>query len=116
MHAITVLTLVLALFFGALGCAKVLALPPMRLRAEHLGFSVDAYRAIGALEVAGAAGLLVGLTASALGGLAAAGLLLLLAGALVTHLRSRDRVREMTPAVVSAALVVLYLVLVVGAW
>jgi hypothetical protein len=115
MHAIAILALALTLFFGALGCAKVLALPPMRRRAAHLGLSVTAYRGIGVLELAGAAGLLLGLAVRPLGGLAAVGLLLLLAGALVAHLRSRDRVQEMTPALVSAVLVALYLGLLVGA-
>ena len=67
--------------FFALGSAKVLALAPMRARAAHLGFSTDAYRAIGALEIAGAAGVLLGLAVPPLGALAAVGLLLLLAGA-----------------------------------
>lgn len=115
MHAITLLAILLALFFGAVGAAKLLALQPMRRRAAHLGFSVGVYRFLGGLEVAGAAGLLVGLAVPALGGLAAAGLLLLLAGALVTHVRSRDHVQEMAPAVVAAGVVALYLALLVGA-
>ena len=36
-----------AVVFAALGATKILALPPMRVRAAHLGFSVTAYRAIG---------------------------------------------------------------------
>ena len=44
-----------------LGAAKILAVPPMRAAAAHVGFSVAAYRRIGVLEVAGAVGLLVGL-------------------------------------------------------
>ena len=115
MHAYTVLALILALFFGALGFAKLLAVPQMRLRAAHLGLSVDTYRGIGVLELAGGAGLLVGLAVSALGRLAAVGLLLLLAGALVSHVRNHDKPREMTAAVVAAALVALYLGLLLGA-
>jgi hypothetical protein len=66
---------------------RKIALAPMRERAAHAGFSVGAYRGIGALEIAGA------------------GLLLLLAGALVTHVRNRDGIRDLVPAPVCAGLV-----------
>jgi hypothetical protein len=104
-----------ALVFAALGAAKLLALPPMRVRATHLGFSVPAYRAIGTLEIAGAAGLLVGLSAPVIGGLAGAGLLLMLAGALVAHLRNGDSPRHLVPALVAGLLVAAYLVVLSGA-
>jgi uncharacterized membrane protein len=104
-----------AVVFAALGAAKVLALPPMRVRASHLGFSVTAYRAIGTLEIAGAAGIVVGVAAPVLGGAAGAGLLLLLAGALVAHLRNGDSARHVAPAVVAALLVAAYLVVLSGA-
>lgn len=108
---LAVLTVVLAVFFLALGTAKILALAPMRDRAANVGFSVAAYRRIGLLEVAGAIGLLVGFFVPPLGALAAIGLLLLLGGALFTHLRKGDGPREVTPAAVSALLVVGYLAL-----
>ena len=60
-----------AVVFAALGAVKILALPPMRVRAAHLGFSVAAYRAIGTLEIAGAAGVVLGVAAPVIGGLAA---------------------------------------------
>jgi uncharacterized membrane protein YphA (DoxX/SURF4 family) len=55
-----VLVILLSLIFFALGTAKILALRPKRGRAADAGFSTAAYRRIGALEVAGAIGLLVG--------------------------------------------------------
>jgi hypothetical protein len=106
--------LVAAAFF-ALGSAKVLALAPLRARAAHLGFSTDAYRAIGALEIAGAAGVMLGLAVPPLGALAAAGLLLLLAGAVVAHLRNGDNPRLLAPALLAGLLVVGYLVVLLGA-
>jgi uncharacterized membrane protein YphA (DoxX/SURF4 family) len=115
MHASLVLALVLGCFFALLGSAKVLALQPMRQRAQHLGLAVESYRVIGVLELAGATGLVVGLVARLLGGLAAAGLLLLLAGALIAHRRRRDGLREITPAVAAAVLVAVYLALIIGA-
>ncbi len=69
----------------------------------------SAYQQIGALEVAGAAGVLVGLAEPRIGGLAAAGLLALLGGALVTHLRTGDKLQAAAPALVSAAAVAAYL-------
>ncbi len=105
--ALSVLVAVVFLLFGA---AKLFALAPMRERAAHAGFSVGAYRGIGALEIAGAAGLVLGSAVPVLGALAGAGLLLLLAGALVTHVRNHDRGRDLVPALVCAALVAGYLV------
>jgi hypothetical protein len=70
-----------AVVFLLSGAASLFALAPMRERAAHTGFSVTACRGIGALQIAGAAGLLLGLTVPVLGALTGAGLLLLLAGA-----------------------------------
>jgi hypothetical protein len=105
----TVLTVLVAAGFLVLGTAKILALAPMRERAAHSGFSVRAYRGIGVLEVAGAVGVALGPVVPLFGGLAGAGLLCLLAGALITHVRNGDRPRELAPAAVSAALVATYL-------
>ena len=52
------------------------------------------------LEVIAVVGLLVGAFVPVIGALAAAGLLLLLGGAVVAHLRNGDGVREIAPAVV----------------
>jgi hypothetical protein len=114
MITLTVLTAVLVLAFGALGSAKVAAAPAMRSRARHAGFSVAAYRRIGVLELLAAAGLLVGVALPVVGVLAATGLLLLLGGAVLVHLRNRDGVREMAPAVVLALVAVAFVVLVLG--
>jgi hypothetical protein len=110
-----ILAVLLALVFLALGTAKILALAPMRERAAEAGFSTAAYRRIGVLEIAGAAGLLTGLIEPPIGGLAGAGLLLLLGGALVVHLRNGDGPRKFTPAVICGLLVAVYLMLHFGA-
>ncbi len=99
-------TVALAAVFGLLGTAKALALPPMRARAEHLGYSVRAFRAVGLLEVAGATGLVVGLAWRPLTLLAAAGLVVLLVGAVVSHARAGDPVTLMAPALVFVALTI----------
>lgn len=102
--------MLLALVFLALGTAKILALQPMRELAGEAGFSIAAYRRIGLLEVAAAIGLLIGLIVPLIGTLAGAGLLLLLGGALVVHLRKGDGPRKYAPAVVSGLLVAAYLI------
>jgi len=100
--------------FAAAGSAKLAAVPAMRARAEHVGFSVAAYRRIGFLEVLGVLGLLVGAFVPIIGALAGAGLLMLLGGACIAHLRNGDGLREMAPAVVLGLVTVSFLLLVVG--
>lgn len=104
-----ILSGLLAVLFLSLGTAKILALAPMRELAAHVGFSTAAYRVIGVLEVAGAVGLLIGLVVPLIGGMAGAGLLLLLGGAVVTHLRNGDGIRKYAPALVTGLLVATYL-------
>ena len=104
----------LVIGFVSLGAAKVLATPSMRQRAARLGFTAAAYRRIGALELLGAAGVLIGLVEPVIGALAAAGLLLLLAGALSAHARHRDNLREAAPAVLFSLVDAAYLGLVVA--
>jgi hypothetical protein len=99
------------LAFVALGSAKLAAVPAMRARAEHVGFTVDAYRRIGALEILAVIGILVGVVVPVIGALAATGLVLLLGGAVVTHLRNGDAVREVAPAVVLGVVAAVYAVL-----
>ena len=56
MNASITLAVLVTLIFALLGTAKIMALPPMRELAAEAGFSIDAYRSIGVLEVAGAVG------------------------------------------------------------
>jgi hypothetical protein len=114
MNPTPILAGLLVVAFVALGSAKLAAVPAMRARAVHVGFSVSAYRRIGLLEVLAAVGLLVGAFVPLIGALAAAGLLMLLGGAFVTHLRNGDGVREIAPALVLGLVTVVYLVLVLG--
>ncbi len=100
--------------FAAAGSAKLAAVPAMRARAEHVGFSVAAYLRIGLLEVLGVLGLLVGALVPIIGALAGAGLLMLLGGACIAHLRNGDGLRELAPAVVLGLVTVSFLLLVVG--
>jgi DoxX-like protein len=114
MNPTPILAGLLVLAFSAAGSAKLAAVPAMRSRAEHVGFSVSAYRRIGLLEVLGVLGLLVGAFVPTIGALAAVGLLMLLSGALVAHLRKGDGVRDIAPALVLGLVTLAYLLLMVG--
>ncbi|GHH31166.1 hypothetical protein GCM10017790_65840 [Amycolatopsis oliviviridis] len=102
-----VLSVLLAAIFAVLGVAKVLRQPSLISRTERLGFSVRAIQGIGALEIAGAAGLVAGFFWLPLGIAAAIGLMALLIGAAISHLRAGDGIKDVAPpvwlAVVSAA-------------
>jgi len=110
----SILAGLLVVAFAALGSAKLVAVPAMRAKADHVGFSVSAYRRIGLLEVLAVVGLLVGAVVPVIGALAAVGLLMLLGGAMVAHLRNGDGIREIAPAVVLGVVTLSYLLLMVG--
>jgi hypothetical protein len=114
MNPTTILAGLLVVAFATLGSAKLAAMPAMRTKAEHVGFSVAAYRRIGALEVLAVLGLLVGAFVPVIGALAAVGLLILLGGALLAHLKNGDGVREIAPAVVLGVAALTFLLLIVG--
>ncbi|MGV9822079.1 DoxX family protein [Nocardia xishanensis] len=110
----TVLAGLLAAEFLFFGAAKLLTLAPMRERAEHLGFTTTAYRAIGTLEIAAAGGVLIGFVLPWTGLAAGTGLTLLMAGAIVAHMRNGDGISDMAPAVVTAVAAVGYVVALAG--
>jgi hypothetical protein len=114
MNVVPVLGGILVVAFGALGAAKLAALPAMRTRAAHVGFSVAGYRRIGTLEVLATLGLLAGAAVPWIGALAGVGLLLLLGGAVTVHFRNRDGVREMAPALVLGLVALAFVVLLVS--
>lgn len=113
MNAAPILATALVLAFALAGTAKVAALPAMRSRAEHVGFTIRAYQRIGTLELLAAVGLIVGVVVPGIGVLAAAGLLVLLGGAVTVHVRNGDGAREIAPALVLGLATMTYLVLAV---
>jgi uncharacterized membrane protein YphA (DoxX/SURF4 family) len=88
--ATLILSIVLAIFFAAVGTPKITGARLMHEVAEHFSLPAMAVRGIGALELAGSAGLLIGLPFAPLGVAAAAGLTLLMAGAVTFHVREHD--------------------------
>ena len=103
------LLLAMACLLPAAG--KLLGHPRMRQSAEHFGIRWPRYRLIGVAELAAAAGVLAGLWWHPLGIAAAAGMTLLLTGALITHRRAADSAKEMAPALVALAITIAYLVI-----
>ena len=71
------------------GAAKLLGHPKMRDSATSFGIRWHHYRLIGTAELAAAVGLLIGLWWHPLGLAAAAGMAVLLTGAVITH-RGRE--------------------------
>lgn len=105
-----IVALALACAFAGLGAAKVAKTPSMLARADHVGFTAQSYQLIGVAELAGAVGVLAGLAYLPIGYAAGLGLLVLLGGAVATHLRRGDGPADLAPAAAFAALAVAYLV------
>lgn len=94
----------LAVAFGGAGYAKVSQQQAMLDSAEHLGYEPDEYRLIGALELAGAGGLLVGQKLPLVGAASSAGLATAMALAVSEHLAAGDEPKDYAPAAVLGAL------------
>src|SRR5689334_11755357 len=103
------LSLLLILVCLVPAAAKLAGHPKMRHAAGHFGIAWRRYRLIGVAELIAAAGVLVGLFWRPAGLLAAAGMILLLLGAVVTHRRANDSVREALPALLALAVAGTYL-------
>ena len=101
------LLLAAACLFPAVG--KLLGHPKMRQSAAHFGIPWPKYRLIGVAELAAAAGVLIGLWWHPLGVAAAAGMALLLLGAVITHRRAADSRKEAAPALAALAIALAYL-------
>jgi uncharacterized membrane protein YphA (DoxX/SURF4 family) len=88
--ATLVLSILLAAVFTMAGVFKIVKNPSGADMADHLGYPMRGWKAIGWLEVLAALGLLVGLYYAPIGEAAALGLALLMLGAVISHLRVRD--------------------------
>jgi uncharacterized membrane protein YphA (DoxX/SURF4 family) len=109
--ATLVLSILLAVAFVFAGGSKLAGVQRMRDSAAHLGLSFPAYQRIGALEVLGAAGLLIGLWFAPLGIAAAAGLVLLMIGAVYFHIKAKDPAKIYSAPVVFAVVSLVALIL-----
>ena len=110
----TALSLLLAAACLLPGSAKLLGHPKMQKSAAHFGIPWPRYQLIGVAELAAAAGILIGLWWHPLGVAAAAGMAVLLLGAIITHRKAADRVTDMVPALVGLVLTLAYLAIVLA--
>ena len=108
------LTAVLAIILAGAGIPNIINSPSAQSRAEHLGVAPTLNRAIGILQLAATAGLLVGFAVRPLAIAAAAGVVLLMIGAVVSHVRVKDRVHAMIPALVVGLLAVAVFILLLS--
>ena len=96
--ATVVLTGLLAALFLLSAAMKLAGVAQSLEMRDHLAVAVPAWRLIGALELAGAVGALLGLAVRALGVAAISGLVLLSVGAIAAHARAGDRPTAAAPA------------------
>ena len=106
MTAEVIVTALLAALFGFAGLIKLVGLRQSLAIRDHLGVKPVQWRLIGLLELAGVAGVLVGLVWPPIGVAAAIGLALLVLGAIVFHVRASDSVADTAPAVIGLGLAV----------
>ena len=83
----------------------------MQAAYDSSAFRALQWRLIGVCELAGVAGVLVGLVWAPIGIAAAIGLALLTIGAIAYHVRMSDRVADLAPAVIGVALALTAVVL-----
>lgn len=98
--AAVILSVLLAIGFTLASLPKVSSADSMVGELGRLGVSSGLGRLIGALEFLGAAGLVIGLWIGPLGIAAATGLALLMAGAVVYHLKAHDSAKKTVPSLV----------------
>ena len=112
MHiAVIVLSVLLALEFAATAMMKVLETGTARGNAAHLGISLRLSRLIGIAELAAVAGLIGGLAFRPLAVVTAAAVILLMVGAVGSHLKAGDKGAAVLPAVVTGCVAVALLAL-----
>jgi hypothetical protein len=104
--ATVIVTLLLAALFTFSASIKLLGVSKSLAIRDHLGVKPMQWPLIGVLELAGVAGVLVGLAWSPIGIAAAIGLALLSVGAIAFHVRASDKAADTAPAVIGVALAV----------
>src|SRR4051794_21961136 len=108
MFVITIiLAVLLALGFAASGMQKLTGAKMMVDGAAHLGIPYSRYRLIGVLEILAAIALIIGLWVAPLGIAAGVGLVLLMLGAVIFHIRAGDKIKEFGPALLLGVLALL---------
>jgi uncharacterized membrane protein YphA (DoxX/SURF4 family) len=101
----------LAVVFLLSGASKLVAHPISIEARNKLAVPATVWSLLGAAEIAGAAGVLVGLNTRPLGIAAAAGLVLVGIGAVGAHRRAHDSLATAAPALIALALAIAMLAL-----
>jgi len=100
----TIVLIILTSLLGAVATASALGKltkkPDIMASMEHVGVKPDMIPVLALLEIFGAIGLLAGIWNKPLGVSAAIGLTLYFDGALISHLRVKDKVKDFAPAMV----------------
>jgi peptidoglycan/LPS O-acetylase OafA/YrhL len=112
--ATIILFVLLAAAMAASFARKATRAPASGALRDRLGVPDRLWRATGGLELAAAAGLLAGLAVAPLGIAAAVGVALLMAGAVLAHLRRGIAGRALTAPLVLLAVAVLATALRIG--
>lgn len=102
--AATACRTVLAFALAGAGAAKLTKQRQMLDSAEYLGYTPQAFQAIGALEIAAAAGLFLGRRKPRLGAASALGASAVLGGVVVEHVRHGDGPEAFGPPALLGAL------------
>jgi hypothetical protein len=114
MTAAVIVTALVVLLFTFSSLIKLVGVRQSLAIRDHLGVKPMQWRAIGLLELAGVAGVLLGLAWAPIGVAAAVGLALLSLGAIGFHVRASDGAADTTPAVIGLGLAVATAILQVG--
>jgi DoxX-like family len=104
--ATVIVAVLLAALFTFSASIKLLGVSRSLAIRDHLGVKPLQWRLIGGCELAGVAGVLVGLMWSPIGIAAAIGLALLSVGAIAFHVRASDSAADTAPAVIGLVLAV----------
>jgi DoxX-like family len=106
MTAALIVTVLLTLLFTCSSLIKLVGVRQSLAIRDHLGVKPVQWRVIGLLELAGVAGVVAGLAWAPIGIAAAAGLALLMLGAISFHVRASDGAADTAPAVIGLGLAV----------
>jgi hypothetical protein len=101
--AIPVFGALTTLFMLGGGVGKVTGQPAMRESAQHFAIEWERYRFLGVVEIAAAVGVVAGLWLNGLGLAAGVGVMALMVGATLYHVRFGDTAKRSIPALVALA-------------
>lgn len=105
--------------FGGSGMMKVIDHPMMVEARTHLGIAKQQFQGLGALELAGGIGVIIGLVSDGesfewIGPLAGLGLLIVGIGAVLAHRKAGDETKEAVPAAVLSVAAIVYIITVIA--